>query len=596
YELSLVIGISAGVSIVMRLLRQPLIIGYILSGVIVGPALLNVVHSENTIEAFANFGIALLLFIIGLGLNPKIIREVGRAAVLTGIGQVVFTSIAGYLIASVLGYGTKAGIYIAVSLAFSSTIVVLKLLSDKKEQQRLYARISIGFLLVQDILAALALIVATTTSSGNFEPGDIFSLLLKGALLITSLFVLAKYILPHAKLLVSGSQELLFIYAIAWGFGVATIFRELGFSLEVGALAAGVALAPQAYALEIGSRLRPLRDFFVVMFFVALGTHIELGGAESIIPHAIALSVFVLIGNPIIVMAILGILGYTKKTSFKAGLAVAQISEFSLVFVLLGNRLGQINDQIVALVTIVGLITIALSSYMIIYADQIYNYIQHLLTIFERKNLASNKEKRTNPEVFLFGYKKGGEQFVKAFDNMKWRYIVLDYDPHIVDRLEHEGINNTYGDMTDVELLEEIQLDKAKLVISMISDYDSNAFLADFMTSNNPKAVLICSADTPGQAADLYSQGVDYVLMPHYIGSERVVNFIKRSGLKHAAFKEYRQKHLIRLQSEYADYYSKTKAQRNLGHLIVQASEGIKDMAQRSKSRRTQSPAKPTKK
>lgn len=587
YELSIVIGVSTVVAMAMRLLKQPLIIGYIVSGILVGPTVLDVVRSEDTIEAFANFGVALLLFIIGLGLNPKVIKEVGKAAFLTGFGQVAFTSVAGFGITTLLGYSAKTALYIVIALAFSSTIVVLKLLSDKKEQQRLYARVSIGFLLVQDIIAALALVVASASASGSLSGRDIVILLLKGTGLGLGLFIAARYILPHIKRLIAGSQELLFIFAIAWGFGVASLFRESGFSLEVGALAAGVALATQSYALEIGSRLRPLRDFFVVMFFVALGTHIDFASAVELLPKAIGLSIFVLIGNPIIVMGILGFLGYTKKTSFKAGLAVAQISEFSLVFVLLGNRLGQVDDQVVGLVTLIGLITIAISSYMIIYADWIYDRINVILGIFERKNVKPAHEKNNAPQLFLIGYKKGGEQFIKAFDQMGKKYMVLDFDPAVIERLEHEGKPSTFGDMTDIELLEEIQIDKAQLVISTVSDFAGNAFLTGYMASNNPKAVIICSADTPGQAADLYAEGADYVMMPHYIGSERIVSFIKRSGLKRAAFKDFKQKHLMRLSSEYSEHYAATKSRRSLGHLIVQASDGIKQKASETKRKAT---------
>ena len=568
-ELSLIIALVAGVSLVMKLLKQPLIIGYILTGTLVGPALLNTVHTDDTIEVFASFGVALLLFIIGLGLNPRVVKEVGKVAVLTGVGQVVFTTGIGWLIVMGLGYSSLVALYIAIALAFSSTIIVLKLLSDKKEQHRLYGKISIGFLLVQDILAALALIAVSASANGGIAASSLLGLALKGGLIIGGLLIAANYILPKIRGLFVGSQELLFIFALAWGFGIASLFRETGFSLEVGALAAGIALASQSYAAEISSRLRPLRDFFIVMFFVSLGTHIQIEGLTTLLPQALLLSSFVLIGNPIIVMIIMGTLKFTKKTSFKAGLAVAQISEFSLVFILLAGKLGKVDSQVISLVTIIGLITIAVSSYMIIYADQLYKLLSNGLTVFERKQAKHEIERRIHPELLLIGATKGGEQFIKAFQSMKKRYLILDYDPAVIDRLEHDGLPVTYGDVTNIELLDELCIHKARLVVSMMSDFATNAFLASYLNRTNPKTVLICSADTPGQAADLYAEGASYIMMPHYIGSEQIVSFIKKSGLDRAAFQDFRTKHLLRLRREFADYYQDTKKDSQLGKSIL---------------------------
>lgn len=546
-ELSLVLGISVLISLILRVLKQPLIIGYIASGILVGPAILNIVKTQDTIDTFANFGIALLLYIIGLGLNPKVIKEVGRVAVLTGLGQVAFTTGVGFLLAQAMGYSGTAAIYISIALAFSSTIIILKLLSDKKEQHRLYGKISIGFLLVQDIIATVALIVASTSGSGNLDVGSIADLVGKGLLLTALLIVIVRGILPAMHRLISSNQELLFTFAIAWGFGVAALFDAASFSLEVGALAAGVALATQPYAAEISSRLRPLRDFFVVIFFIALGTHVKLDNPEIILPQAIALSGFVLIGNPVIVMTIMGAMGYTKKTGFKSGLAVAQISEFSLVFILLGNRLGQISNEVVTLVTLVGLITIAVSSYMIIYADHIYDRISGILGLFERRQPLTEKGHAHGYKMVLIGYRKGGEQFIKLFQKMPGNYVVVDYDPDATDELEHKSIPNIYGDASDPEMLDEIAIDQSKLIVSTADDYELNLLLAKHLKERHSKAAFICSVELPEQAIELYDLGASYVMMPRVIGSEKIASFIKKSNLKKSAFKDYRQKHIDNL-------------------------------------------------
>ena len=334
-EITLLLVLAAAMSMVMRALKQPLIIGYILIGLLVGPSVLGIVESAESIELLGNFGIALLLFIVGLGLNPKVIKEVGKVSLLTGLGQVIFTSAIGFWITTILGYDVMTAFYIAVALTFSSTIIILKLLTDKKEQNKLYGKIAIGFLLVQDVVATFALVIASASGQGELNAQEVLLLAAKGIGLVALTLVVSSQVVRRLSTFLARSQELLFLFAIAWGFGIGTLFYEAGFSLEVGALLAGVALASMPYAQEIGSRLRPLRDFFIVVFFIALGAKLNIDNLSGIIWQAVGLSAFVLIGNPIIVMTIMGVLGYKRKTSFNAGLAVAQISEFSLIFMLL---------------------------------------------------------------------------------------------------------------------------------------------------------------------------------------------------------------------------------------------------------------------
>ena len=545
-ELSLVIIVVLVVSTIMRLLKQPLLIGYIITGVLVGPLVLNIVHAHDTLDIFAHFGVGLLLFIIGLGLSPKIIKDVGKTATLTGVSQIVFTTAVGWLIVVALGYSYLIALYIAVALAFSSTIIVLKLISDKKEHGRLYAKISVGFLLIQDICATIILILVTALNSNNLDVNLLVELLWRGALLIACLWLVARFIMPKLKKLISDNQEYLFIFSIAWGFGIGALFYETGFSLEVGALAAGVVLASQPYATEVASRLRPLRDFFIIMFFVSLGTAVEFSILGEILPQALLLSMFVLIGNPIIVMLIMRGLNFTKKTSFKAGLAVAQISEFSLIFIaLVGLNLdAQLNQKILGLTTLVAIITIAISSYMIIYADQLYKFLAPYLGIFEKKNVTKEDQISHQPKLILIGYTKGGDQFLKLFKNLKKSYLVIDYNPKIIEQLEQDNHSHIYGDISDLELVEELNITQTEMIISIISDFKSNHFLASYINQHNLEAIFICSADNYDQAKELYDLGVSYVLMPHYIGGEKIMNFIKKEGLNKKAFEKFRDSHL----------------------------------------------------
>lgn len=552
-ELSLVIAITAGISLVMRLLRQPLILGYILAGLLVGPSVFGLIHSVETFHAFSEIGIALLLFIIGLGMNVSELRQLGRVVIITTLASLVSMTTVGYAVSSLLGFSKTEALVIGLALFFSSTIIIVKLLSDKKEQNRLYGQIAIGIILAEDIIATFALLfIAATDKGGGLGSGEVALLLAKGILLVAVLILCSTKLLPKISRYIAKSQELLFLFAIAWGFGVATLFEMAGFSIEVGALFGGVALATSPYSQEIGARLKPLRDFFVVLFFITLGESMNVTNLSAGILPAVILSAIVIIGKPLVITATMGVLGYAKRVSFKAGINLSQISEFSIIFVVLAASSGLVDSNVSAVITLVAIITFASSTYLIQYDDQLFQIFDKVkLRMFEKE--VSYKEKRSNSgyPLLLFGYHHGGHEFIKTFKQIGKRYLVIDYDPNVIDSLEHQRIPYIYGDATDVELLDEIGINKARLVISTFSDFEVSTQLVKNITRINEETVIICHANNHEEAMTLYESGAAYVMIPHHIGSEKISAFIKKSGLKKSEFMSYRDKHVSYLQNHY---------------------------------------------
>jgi Kef-type K+ transport system membrane component KefB len=549
-EISLVILLATAISGLMQFLRQPLIIGHIITGLIVGPYLLNIVSSNETFEVFSQMGIALLLFIIGLSLNPKVIKEVGRISLITGAGQVIFTAIVGYLICHFLGYSSIESMYIAIALTFSSTIIIMKLLTDKKDTGRLYGKILIGFLLVQDIIATLILIAISSFSKG----GDIATLasaaLIKGVVLFLLLILTSIYIVPKLSYFFAKSQEFLFLFSIAWGLGIATLFQYSGFSIEIGALFAGVVLATSPYHLEISSRLKPLRDFFIVLFFILIGSQIAIVNLSSILLPALLLSLYVLVGNPIIFIIVMTLLKFDMKTSFKAGLAIAQISEFSLVLITLAGRLGHVDQSIVSLVTLVGLVTILVSTYFIIYSDELYHFFEPYLRIFERKTTRKDQRTKLSTEIVLFGFEKIGYDLLNAFKKMGKTFTVVDYNPETIANLEKEGINCIYGDADDNELLSQLNLEDVKMVISTITDIEASTMIVSQSRKVNKKMIIIAKTDEIEEAINLYDKGASYVMMPHYLGVEQIINLIDKHELNFDKFVREKEGHLSLLKEK----------------------------------------------
>lgn len=551
-QLSLVIAVVAIVSIIMKLLRQPLIVGYILTGILVGPSFLHLIQDKETFEGFSKIGIALLLFIIGLGLNLDIIRKLGKTVLTVAVLEIGAMMVLGYLVSIAIGLSAMDALFIGAALTFSSTIIIVKVLNDKREQTRLYGQICIGILLVEDIAATIALLVLSTNNGGGggFSPLELGMLAVKGIALAGALALVSTKILPRLSKFIASSQELLFLFAIAWGFGVATLFALSGFSLEVGALFAGVSLAGLPYAQEIAARLKPLRDFFVVVFFIVLGEGLELHNLGQAILPAIALSLVVILFKPLMVMTGLGLLGYTKRTSFKAGLPIAQISEFSLILIVLAQSYGLVSAQTSAIVTLVAIITIGATTYLMHYDDELYAGLEHRLRLFERRIVKEESKTNADYPVVMFGYHKGGQEFAKVFREMRRRFIVVDYNPEVIEQLERQRINFMYGDATDPELLRELNINKAKLIVSVMVDFPTNLSLLKHVAHENPDAIFICHADTFEEANELYNNGATYIMMPYLIGSEKIGNFLKRTSLDKKDFDNYRDRHLTQLETQ----------------------------------------------
>ncbi|MFP3908206.1 MAG: cation:proton antiporter [Acidimicrobiales bacterium] len=475
---------SAGMGGVALLLRQPLIVAYLAAGVLVGPTALGWVTAEDQINLLAHVGVSILLFLVGLKLDVRLIRTMGPVALATGLGQVTFTSLIGFLIALALGFAATEAVYIAVALTFSSTIIIVKLLSDKRELEELHGRIAVGFLIVQDLVVIIVMITLTAvgTTGDDRVAMEILEVVAKGVGFLLAIIVLMRWVMPVVLDRIAVSQELMVLFAVGWAIAAAATSDALGLSSEVGAFLAGVTLASTAYRETIGARLITLRDVLLLFFFIQVGSALEFSEIGDNIAPAIVFSVFVLIGNPMIVMMIMGAMGYRKRTGFQAGLTVAQISEFSLILAALGFSLGHIDSGIVGLITIVGLVTIGLSTYLILYSRQIFDRIGHLLSIFERAHPTHGEgmdEQVQAIDVVLFGVGRFGRSILEHLVASDREVLAVDIDPEVLHRLRSRGIPATFGDLEEPELLASLPLGRARGVISTIPHVAANLLLIE---------------------------------------------------------------------------------------------------------------------
>jgi Kef-type K+ transport system membrane component KefB len=525
-EFATLLLMSAAAGLVSLWLRQPVLIAYIVIGITAGPAVLGVVTAHDQIALLAQVGVAVLLFVVGLKLDLQHIRHIGPVALATGLGQLAFTIIIGFLIVMAMGKGWVEALYVAVGLTFSSTIIIVKLLSDKRELESLHGRIAVGFLIVQDLAVVVAMMVMSAMRGSEDAGVETALLPLMGSLALrigvalVAMYLLMRYVLPKLVDRMAQSQELLLIFAIGWGTGLAAIGEWAGFSKEAGAFLAGFSLASTHYRDAINARLTGIRDFLLLFFFIDLGAKLDFSTLGGEVLPAVVLSLFVLIGNPLIVMAIMGYMGYRKRTGFLCGLTVAQISEFSIIFVAMGISLGHIDSGALGLTTLVGLITIALSTYMILYSHPLYEKLAPWLGIFERKRpyreLAVSTERHDLQEadVIVVGLGRYGSRLALGLKAAELKVLGVDFDPEVARSLRRHGLPVRYGDGIASEFMETLPLKGTRWVVSTLPDLASNRDLVRGLRELHFTGEVAVVAREEFDGTALKKLGVSTVLYP----------------------------------------------------------------------------------
>lgn len=544
-EIALLLLIAALVGALFVRLRQPVLIAYIVVGIAVGPAGFGVVHAHDQIDLLAQIGVTVLLFVVGLKLDLRHIRQIGPVALATGLGQLSFTIAFGFLLVLALGKSTMEAVYISVALTFSSTIIIVKLLSDKRELDSLHGRIAVGFLIVQDIAVVLAMMAMSAlrdpvdTGAGSLE-GVLLSLGLRLMGAAVLIFALMRYAISPLVSSMARSQELLLVFALAWGVALAALGEWAGFSKEAGAFLAGFTLASTPYREAMSARLTGIRDFLLLFFFVDLGAKLELSMLGVELGAALVLSVFVLIGNPLIVMAIMGWMGYRRRTGFLAGLTVAQISEFSIIFVAMGITLGHVGVSTLGLTTLVGLITITLSTYMILYSQILFERLAPWLRVFERasptRELALEQHLQENlpMEVVVIGLGRYGSRLMRQLRHAGVGVLGVDFDPETLAMLRKADFSVRFGDGEDPAFLETLPLADAKWIVSSLPTRDGNlAFLHALKSVEFHGQVAAVAREAPHKR-QLEAAGVSRVFNPF----DDAADHAARSLLATLRFKE----------------------------------------------------------
>ena len=534
YQLAFVLSLATFLGLIVFKMRLPLVIAYLITGLLLSIIRLFDIGHSPVFEILPEIGLSFVLFLIGMELNLNELKIIGKPIFATALGQIFVTTLLGYFISYLLGFKSTESLYLGLGLAFSSTVVVVKMLLETRDLNSLYGKLSIGMLLVEDLVAIVVLMLISLTSSTTAGVQSLIPLailVVKAIGLFILTFVLAKFFLNKIFEYTAKSVELLFITSITWCFTFTSLSILAGFSVEIGAFLAGVALASSPYHLQIQAKIKPMRDFFLALFFIYLGSTAELTEIHNTLPIILVFTLYALLAKPLIYMLILSRFGFKKHTIFQTALNLSQVSEFSLIVLLVGVNANIIQSVTITIMAAVAVLSITISSVLIAMSKVIFKYISPIVALLERTGYSHRFEhkvkKALTAHVIIVGAHRVGTPIVKYLHEHEIPFVAMDFNPNIVSELVEQGMNAVYGDIGDPEVLEYLQIEHAKLVICTASDLIDNELLINLVKEKNKDAKIVSRAVDSEHANILKNLGADYVLLPEKVSGDYIVHQIK---------------------------------------------------------------------
>lgn len=543
-QIALAIVAATVFAYVARLLRQPLILGYIAAGVVIGETEGLGWIDAHTIEPIAHLGLILLLFMIGLEIDLKKIRRSGKAVALTGSMQFVICVALGLLVMPLLGFtlghGRFDALYLAIAAALSSTMIVVKILYDKEELDTLSGQITLGVLVFQDLYAILFLAIQPNLADPQIS--TILISAVKVVAVVSFALIVSRYILPRLFHSMAQVPELLVIGALAWCFFVVLLSEKLGLSKEMGALVAGVSLSTFPYNLDVVAKVVSLRDFFITLFFVTLGAQIARPSA-AVIGTSLIISAFLVVSRLLSISPVLYALRYGQRISLIPAINLGQMSEFSLVICTLGLGFGHIDQGVMSVVVLTLVITSVASTYALTYNYEIFNFVRPLLRRLGLHDLDMDEthgaEAVPHRDVLFLGFHREASsilyELLKLNPHMSQRVGIVDFNPETKRKLDALGIPAMYGDISHTDTLHHADIHDAEVLISTLPDGilkgTSNLRLLRQLKSIATHARLIVTSERLDEAVELYEEGAHYVILPRLMNAHQVAQLIEMAAL-----------------------------------------------------------------
>jgi CPA2 family monovalent cation:H+ antiporter-2 len=539
-DIGLLILIATLLAYLARLLRQPLLVAYVAAGVLIGPMGLGVITSPEEINTLAELGVAFLLFTVGLEIDFKRLRSVGAASLVGGSIQMAASFLIGFGIAALAGLEPLVGVYVGLLMAFSSTMIVAKLLVDRNEIKTLHGRIMMGVLLVQDIIVILILPILGNIGM-TFSPDVIAIIIVKGMGLFSIAVVLNRYAFKRLLDYAARSHEILFLTAIAICFAFIGLAYSLGFSIAIGAFIGGIALAEFPYNLEIFGEMHSLRDFFSVIFFTSLGMQLDMGVISGMLPLFVVLLAVTILIKPLILSLTYLFMGYGGRTSSVIGLGMGQASEFSFILAVQGLALGhfggpEMSRAIYSVMVSIVVLSMVITPYFMNARNGIHSFFSgrfrlpftdHLGTPRRVKRLEKKPKSDLRNHIIVFGCDMMGGKVVDYLSEKRRRFIVAEHNPEAIKELSEKGIYTIYGDADNEDLLSASGLYKARLAIVTVPDPEISGFVIGKAKRFNPGIKIFARAHSEDEAEALYRAGADFVVVPDFVSGGTLVRKIE---------------------------------------------------------------------
>ncbi len=548
-DFALIMLTAVALGYLFRLSGQPTIVAYIFTGIVLGPVFLNVITEGELVELMAELGLGFLLFLLGLKLRIDDIREILRPVINIAVWQTILQTALAFGIAYALGFDLVQTTIIALATVFGATPIIVKLLADKDELTSLPGKIDVGVLIVQDIYLVVLLAVLSAESFADpttiaINIGTIFALM--GAIGIFS-YVAARYFLPQLFRAVAGDREAFFILGIAWAFLFIYGSMTLNLSIEVGAFLAGLSLAQVQFASELTERIRPLTDLFMVVFFSSIGLRIAADDLFAFWQEAIIASAALMVGNFLIMFFLIDFENFTPETSFLGSINMVQVSEFSLVVGALAVSQGFIGEPILGYLSLMAIITMSLSTYLIKYNHELYELTKPLWARFESADKTDVELKSYTDHAVVIGVDEVTEPTLSVLHEKVGDVVIVDRNPTVSDTYEDAPYDVIYGDFKHGELRKEAGIRRAAVVMSSSVQPEINELA---IRESADDAVVIVEADSVEQALDLYDEGAHYVTLPTVLAGLKIREYMTRYIQDRSAFIEAVEDDISRLRSK----------------------------------------------
>ncbi len=547
-----VLAVITGV--IFKFIGLPSIIGQVLVGLGVGVSGIINGDTVEVMHLMGNIGITLLLFLVGLEMNWREIKKVGQKVFLLFLGQTTIFSLVFYLLAHyLLGLNPLSAFMVAVGLSFSSTIVVVKVLSEKKDLESFSGKLSLGILLLQDILAIVLLVFLPTIGNGlDFQAFGL--LIIRLIVLVVLVNIVGHYLVSKLLQSVIKSGDDLIMFSLAWFMMVVYLATKgFGLSAEVGAFLAGLSLSTSWGHFQITNKVKTLRDVFLTIFFVLLGLQVGSGWVNWY--YVLVLSFLVIMGKFIVSFAWAKLIGLKNRIAFLVSLNMTQVSEFSLVVMSMGLAMNLWSNDLVKVITIVGLISMSFSSVLISMGSDMYKRLVKQFPDIFKKDLINTKKIDLVNHVVLFGVDRTGRGIMDYLNKIGEKYIVIDFNPDVIKKLKSRGVEAIFADAADPDIFDITNMSQAKMVISTIKDLDDSLSLLDEVTRRGLKIPVIVDAETAQEAKRLYDAGASYVLFPHFVSGWHMNQLLLKHKKDKDTFKKYKIKQDESLKAIYEGEY-----------------------------------------